>query len=109
MSIKIENDEEKTSLYIDGELTIYTAQEYREAIIGSFSADKNLELDMADVEEIDTSGLQLLAALSKELVENGSEMKILSASDVATDAIQASCLMTGLMVDLKADVQGDLS
>ena len=57
MSIKIENDEEKTSLCIDGELTIYTAQEYRQSIIGGFTAKKNLELDMTDVEEIDTNTL----------------------------------------------------
>ena len=105
MSVKIENDEEKTSLCIDGELTIYTAQEYRQSIIGGFTVDKNLELDMTGVEEIDSSGLQLLAAMAKVLAENGSEMKIISASEVVKEAIMAS----RLMVDLKASEQGDLS
>ena len=106
MSIRIENDEHKTSLYIDGELTIYTAQEYRQSIITGFDANKNLEVDLTEVEEIDTSGLQILSAMSKELAENGNEMKIIAASNVANDAIQASHLMTASAVDLKCDEVG---
>lgn len=106
MSIRIENDEHKTSLYIDGELTIYTAQEYRQSIIAGFDTNKNLEVDLTEVEEIDTSGLQILSALSKELAENGNEMKIIAASNVANDAIQASHLMTASAVDLKCDEVG---
>jgi anti-anti-sigma factor len=98
MSIKIENDEEKTSLCIDGELTIYTAQEYAQSIIASFAdiatANKNLELDMTDVDEIDTSGLQLLAAMEKERVANGCKMKITSASEVVNEALETSQLLT---------------
>ncbi len=97
MSIKIENDEEKTSLCIDGELTIYTAQEYAQTIIASFedmdTANKNLEIDMTDVEEIDTSGLQLLAAMEKERVDNGCTMQIISASDVVNEALEVSQLL----------------
>ena len=106
MSIRIENDEHKTSLYIDGELTIYTAQEYRQSIIAGFDTNKNLEVDLTEVEEIDTSGLQILSAMSKELAENGNEMKIIAASNVANDAIQASHLMTASAVDLKCDEVG---
>ncbi len=98
MSIKIENDEEKTSLYIDGELTIYTAQEYAQSIISAFNttsaANKNLELDMSNVEEIDTSGLQILAAMAKELTNNGCEMQIISASDVVKEALETSQILT---------------
>ncbi len=107
MSIKIEDDEHKTSLCIDGELTIYTAQEYRQSIIAGFTANKKLELDLTEVEEIDTSGLQILAAIAKELAENGNEMKIIAVSDVANDAIQASHLMTASVVDLKCDEEGE--
>ena len=96
MSIKIENDEEKTSLCIDGELTIYTAQEYMNSITEGFVADKLLELDMSGVEEIDTSGLQILAAMGKELTNNGCEMKIVSVSDVAKEALETSRLMSDL-------------
>ncbi len=100
MSIAIETDEKKTSLCIDGELTIYSAQEYRKSIIAGFSAHKTLDVDMTDVDEIDTSGLQLLLAMNKELVTNGSEMTLVSVSDVTKDAIQVSRLSTDLKGDL---------
>ena len=96
MGIKIENAEDKTTLCIDGELTIYTAQEYKNSIAESFVADKLLELDISGVEEIDTSGLQILAAIGKELTNNGCEMKIVSTSDVAKEAFEISRLMSDL-------------
>ena len=109
MGIKIENNKNKTSLCIDGELTIYTAQEYRQSILAGFTTNKDLELDLAEVEEIDTSGLQILAAMNKEMTEYGNEMKIIAASNVVIDAIQASHLMTTSIVDLKSDEEGDQS
>jgi len=93
MSIKIKKENDKTSLCIDGELTIYTAQQYWKEIVDDFVADKSLELDISGIEEVDTSGLQLLAAMDRKLSESGCEMKIIAASDVINEALQISCMM----------------
>ncbi len=109
MSITIENDEQKTSLSIDGELTIYTAQEYTQSIIDELdtasAANKNLELDLSKVEEVDISGLQILAAMAKELVHNCHEMQIIAASEVAKEALETSQLLTNLTCEKQESVQ----
>ena len=93
MGITVDINTDKSSLSIDGELTIYTVQQYKEAIVESLSVDKVLEVDLSGVDEVDVSGLQLLAALDKQLAENGNEMKITLASDVVIEAIEISRLM----------------
>ncbi len=93
MSIKINNKKKLMSLSISGDLTIYTANEYRDSILEKFSAEKNIEIDLAEVEEIDSSGLQLLAAMNKEITSHGCEMQLVSVSDVVIDALETSCLI----------------
>lgn len=99
MSLKIKNKKNLMSLTFSEEMTIYTAQEYRTTILKKFSAKKNMEVDLADVEEMDASGLQLLASISKELENNGATMNIIAMSDVASDAIEMSRLKNDLNCD----------
>ena len=94
MGLKIRNYKNKSTLKIDGELTIYTAQEYKKHLVEKFTPFKFLEVDLEGVEEIDSCGLQLLAAMSKQLSDSGSEINIIAASDVAKDALDVSRLMT---------------
>ena len=93
MSINITDNGQTVSLTITGELTIYTALEYRNSILEGFSSKRNLDIDLDAVEEIDSSGLQLLAAMHKELVQNGFEMNIKAASEAASEALETSCLI----------------
>jgi len=103
MGITTKSDKDKFSVCIDGELTIYTVQEYKKSLLEKFSADKALELDLNGVDEIDTSGLQLLAAIAKQLSENGSEMSISSLSDVAREALESSRLMAAMKCDVQVE------
>jgi len=96
MAINLVNDGEKSVLSIDGELTIYTAAEYKKYLVENFTSEKTLEIDLKGVEEIDTCGLQLLAAMSKQLSDSGNEINIIATSDVAKDALETSRLMTDM-------------
>ena len=96
MAIKILKDNEKSLLSIDGELTIYTAAEYKKYLTENFTSEHPLEIDLQGIEEIDTCGLQLLAAMSKQLSNDGNEINIVASSDVAKDALETSRLMTGI-------------
>jgi len=96
MAIKMDNKDNKSFLSIDGELTIYTASEYKKYLVKKFNSEKILEVDLKGVEEIDTCGLQLLASMCKQLSDNGSELKIIAASDVANEALETSRLMTDM-------------
>ena len=103
MGLTMETSNDKSSLSIDGELTIYTVQQYKKSLVENLSEDKVLEVDLTDVDEIDISGLQLLAAISKQLADNGSEMKITQASDVVTEALETSCIMTSMTCDSEGE------
>ncbi len=96
MAIKIVKENEKSLLSIDGELTIYTATEYKNYLTDNFTSEQSLEVDLEGVEEIDTCGLQLLAAMSKQLSDNGNEINVIASSDIAKDALETSRLMTGM-------------
>lgn len=50
---------------VEGELTIYTAAEMKEKISALLS-NESIEIDLAQVSEIDTSGIQLLLLAQKE-------------------------------------------
>lgn len=105
MGIMIETNDDKISLSIKGELTIYTVQEYKKTIAEQFVADKEIEINMSGVDEIDTSGLQLLAAMAKQQASHGLEMHIAQVSDVVSDALETSRLMT----NMKCGLQGEAS
>ncbi len=53
------------TLAVEGELTIYTAAEMKEKI-GALLAANAIEIDLAQVSEIDTAGLQLLLLARRE-------------------------------------------
>jgi len=58
----------KTSnkLVVEGELTIYTAAETKEKIATFLRGEQPLEIDLSQVGEIDTAGLQLLLLARRE-------------------------------------------
>lgn len=57
-------------LAIEGELTIYTAAELKEKIGALLSAGNAIEIDLAQVGEIDTAGLQLLLLAQRECAQH---------------------------------------
>jgi anti-sigma B factor antagonist len=57
---KIEREEARFRLAIAGELTIYRAQELKQTLLDALEAHTELELDLSQVSELDSAGLQLL-------------------------------------------------
>ena len=63
-------------LAINGELNIYTAAEWRDRLASEIAGSEDIELDLSEVEEIDTAGLQLLIATCRQLTNEGRRMHI---------------------------------
>lgn len=55
-----------TRLAIEGELTIYTAAELKQKLTDAFNGEHAIEIDLSQVGEIDTAGLQLLLLAKRE-------------------------------------------
>ena len=97
MAISMSRDKEKTYLTIDGELTIYKAQEYTEYLVDNFTGENDLDIKLEGIDEIDTCGLQIIAAIGKQLSNNGKSLKIIATSNAVKEALETSQMMTDMM------------
>jgi len=72
-----------TALRLDGELTIYRAAELRlvlQQALAGLSAGAGLEVNLADVTEMDSAGVQLLLSASKTGRARGCELRLVDHS-----------------------------
>ncbi|MEH6629120.1 MAG: STAS domain-containing protein [Motiliproteus sp.] len=54
------------ALQISGELTVYATATLKDALLGYLDDSQHMEVNLADVEEMDTAGFQLLYLLKRE-------------------------------------------
>jgi anti-anti-sigma factor len=87
-----------TRLNISGEMTIYTAREWRDRLMVVVERGNDIELDLAEVSEIDGSGLQLLVALQMELNGAGHSLHMTGVSNKVMEAFQF-CRLTEFFKD----------
>lgn len=67
-------------LFIEGELTLRRVRELKESLLARLSKAQVLEVDLADVTEIDSAGLQLLLLARREARTSGRELRLVSHS-----------------------------
>lgn len=65
---------------VSGELTIYTASEWRDRLIGEMAGNDDLRLQLAEVAEIDSAGLQLLLAAKRQASGEGRQLELANPS-----------------------------
>ena len=63
--------EDEPCLRLEGELTIYSVTEARDALSAALDQQPSLQLNLAAVEELDTAGVQLLAWMKQEARRRG--------------------------------------
>ena len=97
MAIKISSDKDKTDLSIDGELTIYTALEYKNYLIEKYTGGKTLEIDLGGVDEIDTSGIQLILALTNKISADGDDINIIASNETVNSAFAANNIFADML------------
>lgn len=68
--------------------TIYNALELKSALLGALAqTSKLLKLNLSQVTEIDSSGLQLLILLRREAKDQGKHLELVEPSDVVQEII----------------------
>ncbi len=93
-------------LTLSDDLTIYHAVEQKKTLLAGLAAAGDLKLDLAQVSEIDTAGLQLLILLKKEARAAGKRVSIVAHSKAVRSAIEFCNLAAELgdpLVDPAAD------
>ena len=78
------------------DLTIYHALEQKQELLDALSRGDDLELDLSQVGEIDTAGLQLLILLKKEALRAGKRVIIVAHSQPVRALIDFCNLATEL-------------
>jgi len=98
------------ALRIEGELTIYCAQDVRQRLVQALAALEAgdapaLEVDLSAVSEADTAGMQLLMAARRHARARGRDLRLSACSAAAAEVI--GLLGLGPYFDLPAAGQGD--
>lgn len=74
-------------LLIKGEMTIYQAQELKTSLHSFINNYKKFELDLSQVSEIDSSGMQLLLLFRKKATQANGSIKLLACSEAVSNLI----------------------
>lgn len=74
-------------LAITEDLTIYNALAQKQALLDALAVTGKLELDLSQVAEMDTAGLQLLILLKKEAQCAGKRVSIVAHSQAVSSLI----------------------
>lgn len=72
---------------ISEDMTIYHAEALKQALLQAIIRSKQLELDLSQVAEIDTSGIQLLMLAKRESQARGKALDIIAHSPAVHELI----------------------
>lgn len=76
MMIRAERKDGLQLLQIEGELSIYTAAELKAQLLPYLAQPGELEIDLAQVSELDGAGLQLLILAKHEAARVGATLRL---------------------------------
>lgn len=89
LSIKVkQQDNQLTQLSIDNEMTIYTALELKQPLADYLKTNKDIQIDLSGVTEIDCAGLQLLLFLKREAIERQIKLTLVQHSQAVVEVLE---------------------
>lgn len=80
--------QETQHLAIEGELSIYSASEWKKRLENLLEQGGNLELDLGAVQELDTAGLQLLIMAKKEATARSQQLRLSNHSQAVLEVFE---------------------
>ena len=80
------------TLIIEGELSIFTAAEQKSRLLAFLQSGDRLEVNLANVGEIDSAGLQLLILLKREASRNGKPLAFVMHSKAVLEILELANL-----------------
>ena len=72
-------------LVLEGAVAIYSAQELKGQLLAAVRDNPELQLDLSQVTELDSSGLQLLYLAKREAARAGHSLRIVAHSDAVRE------------------------
>lgn len=88
MSVKIEKKDHVSTLSIEGEMSIYSAAEYKTQLLDHLADCEELELNLSEVGEMDSAGLQILLVLKREAEATGRDLRLINHSRAVYEVLE---------------------
>lgn len=66
MSLNVKKEKGKVVLKFEGAITIYEVSEYKKTLMGAFSEEEGLEMDLSHTDACDTAGIQCICSIFKQ-------------------------------------------
>jgi len=98
MNIHVLSEDGICRIGIEGELTIYAAAQAKENLLSAMAAGNEIEINLAQVSEIDAAGLQLLALVKREAAEKNKPLRFIAHSQAVLDMLDL-CNLAGVFGD----------
>jgi anti-anti-sigma factor len=92
MKIKINQTADMVKMLIEGNLESTTLKPFTDRVANITSFGKNVEIDMAQINYIDSSGIRVLLTLSKKLKEIEKNLTLINCSENVKRILQLSSL-----------------
>lgn len=93
MNIEVRDSDAVISVKVNGDIEMMTIKEFKEKLLElGQSADKDIELDLSEVEYIDSSGVGVLISLLKLQKKKDKVLQIKKASQKVMNVLKLSSL-----------------
>jgi anti-sigma B factor antagonist len=93
MNIAVQEGAQTISVTISGDIEMVTIKDFKEKLLQlGQSSDKDIEIDLSNVEYIDSSGVGVLISLLKMQKKKGKNLKIDKVSDKVLSVLKLSSL-----------------
>ena len=98
MNVNVEKKGGCCRIGMEGEMTIYAAAQIKESLLSAMEDCKEIEMSLAQVSEIDSAGLQLLALAKREAADRNKPLHFVAHSQTVLDMLDL-CNLAGAFGD----------
>lgn len=83
--VRIEQKGAYCTLHMPSEMTIYTAETLHRELLETLEKAQDCQIDLTDVNEIDSAGMQLLMAMNKQCNMKNKPLALINSSAASTE------------------------
>jgi anti-sigma B factor antagonist len=109
MTVELKKTDEGCEIVINDEMTIYTAATLKQELLEKIADCSHVDVSLAKVSEMDTSGLQLMLLLHDEAKKSGQELHFTGHSPAVIDVLETLNLVAHFADPIVMPAQGGRS
>lgn len=88
MNINCKKTKRDTLVTIEGDITIYTAGEFKTQLLSHLGKPGDVEVELSQVSELDSSGVQVFILAKREALQRGCNLRLVGHSAAIVDIFE---------------------